>query len=257
MILAFAAGLNAADPPLRITFIANEGFLFEEGPRKVLIDALWRYQEPTFGNPGPELLRRMQAGEQPFDGIQLLLVTHGDVDHFDAGLVAGFLQGNPQARLVAPAELVEEARKQPQMRGAESRAAGLRLALGETAERAAGGIRVRAIRLRHHPERETQTFAYLIHMGRRTILHMADSTFSDNADLIEKLTFPPVDAAFLEQFDTSAESAAILARKVKPAKIAPMHFYVERLEEQAAAFLKVYPGALVFRRPMEHVEISE
>lgn len=95
-----------------VTYVANEGFLLEQGGRKVLVDALF---DGAYGNlaPSPELLEQMTAGRAPFAGVDLLLVTHPHGDHFNPRLVAAHLRASPRTRLIAHTQTVDQLRKEP------------------------------------------------------------------------------------------------------------------------------------------------
>ena len=65
LLFLFVAGGWAADT-VRVTYLANEGFLIARGEQKVLLDALF----PGIDNypvPAAETVADIQSGEAPFD----------------------------------------------------------------------------------------------------------------------------------------------------------------------------------------------
>ncbi len=86
-LAAIACGPPPPAPPLpranSITYVANFGFLIWAGEKKVLVDALFNKSR---GHPG-----LVGDGNAPFDDIDLVLVAHGDRDHFSARAVGGCL----------------------------------------------------------------------------------------------------------------------------------------------------------------------
>ena len=50
------------------------------------------------------------TGAAPFDGVDLVLVTHNHPDHFDARLAVRYLEDLPDPLLLAPADAVAEMR---------------------------------------------------------------------------------------------------------------------------------------------------
>ena len=71
------------------------GVLVSSGDTKVLIDALFDKPNPDYRAPAPETLDKIMKGEAPFDGVDLVLVTHNHPDHFDAGLAVRYLEPFP------------------------------------------------------------------------------------------------------------------------------------------------------------------
>ncbi|MGH9601603.1 MAG: MBL fold metallo-hydrolase, partial [Terriglobales bacterium] len=86
---------------LRITYLANEGFLLTAGDRKVVIDGLFRNAMEPYLNHAPEVRKRVEQGQGEFAGITVALATHQHADHFDAWAVADFLRDNPNTLFAA------------------------------------------------------------------------------------------------------------------------------------------------------------
>ncbi|CAN5803609.1 hypothetical protein BH18ACI5_BH18ACI5_05700 [soil metagenome] len=96
---------------LVVTYIANEGVLIASGDKQILIDGLHRrYQRgyPYLPEPHRE---KIETAAPPFDGIDLVLVSHLHLDHFHPESVGRHLQHNPQARLVSSQQVVGEVEK--------------------------------------------------------------------------------------------------------------------------------------------------
>jgi L-ascorbate metabolism protein UlaG (beta-lactamase superfamily) len=122
--------------PLQLTFIANEGVLVSSGEQKVLIDALFDKPNPEYRAPYPEVLDGIMKGEPPYDGVDLLLITHNHPDHFDAPLAARYLDMVPDPILLAPADAVAELRKASANWGKiKSRVISLDMKVGEKEKR--------------------------------------------------------------------------------------------------------------------------
>jgi hypothetical protein len=71
---------------VEITYSNNAGFLITDADHKILIDAHYKGNACTPSMP-TRILKQIVAGESPFDGIDLILVTHNHTSHFDAELV--------------------------------------------------------------------------------------------------------------------------------------------------------------------------
>jgi L-ascorbate metabolism protein UlaG (beta-lactamase superfamily) len=74
---------------LAVTFVDNDCFLIASEGQKILFDPHERLSQ--------NIRKQLREGEAPFDGIDLILVTHTHSDHFDSKLVGEILRRNPQA----------------------------------------------------------------------------------------------------------------------------------------------------------------
>ena len=97
---------SVAPDPLKVTYIANAGFLVESSTRKVLIDALFEEGYGQYLTPTPAIRSQIINGLAPFENIDLVLVTHRHADHFEASLLGQQLQQTTVGFLVAPADAV-------------------------------------------------------------------------------------------------------------------------------------------------------
>jgi len=85
---------------LRITYIANEGFLIETKEHKVLIDALFSDGYGLFSYPTKDVIDQIMNATPPFDNIDFCLLTHYHKDHSDSKLIKDYLQKYPKVKLI-------------------------------------------------------------------------------------------------------------------------------------------------------------
>lgn len=76
---------------LRVTLIANAGLLLEYEGTTILLDSIYDSTGVPFSNLSPDLWKKAQAGEEPFQEIDYLLFTHAHPDHFTPELVRTYL----------------------------------------------------------------------------------------------------------------------------------------------------------------------
>ncbi len=57
-------------------------------------------------SPPGRILQQAIDGEPPFDGVDLLLITHDHPDHYSPELVLTFMQNNPETMLVSSKSVV-------------------------------------------------------------------------------------------------------------------------------------------------------
>jgi L-ascorbate metabolism protein UlaG (beta-lactamase superfamily) len=235
---------EGARPPLEITFVANEGVMLECGEHKVLIDALFDKPNPAYAAPPPEMLRRMETGQAPFDGVDVALVTHDHSDHFSVGCALRFLERNPDAVLVAAADAAAAIRFVAEDRpGILERVISVALEPGTFSEREVGGIRLKIFRTLHSGNRESpQNLMYLVDLHGRTVFHEGDS----DGSLATFARLNPgqerIEVALVHSwYPTNPDGAVILADYLRAEHVGLFHLPIKRQPEAPAVLEQVAP----------------
>ncbi len=256
-------------PGVQVTYIANEGYLLEAGEDSVLVDALFGNETVDWCHvPPPETLARMESAQPPFDGVDLVLVTHAHVDHFAPGRVLRHLEANPDAMLVVPPQGLEPLTEEPAWSEEyHDRIEVLDLELFESSRLTVRGIELEVHRVRHcyYPETDPATgetrsrherveqLVYAFDVGDLTVLHLGDSIIAENREYFEGPRFEPgeIDLVFMEGW--SPESLEILQAELAPRHVVFMHLPAEPelIERLAEALTAGVPGSVVFRKPLE------
>jgi L-ascorbate metabolism protein UlaG (beta-lactamase superfamily) len=220
--------------PLRLTFIANAGVLVSSGDKKVLIDGLFDKPNPEYRAPSPDVLAKIMKGEAPYDGVDLVLVTHDHPDHFDARLVARYLETVPGPILLAPADAVAELRKAAaDWAKIEPRVVSLDLKVGEKDERELEQIPITAFRTLHGKEESPMNVMFLFELAGWRIFHEGDSPGNVDEYRGFRLGSGPIDLALVHYwFPLEPRCASFLQEVLKPGHIALTHLPV-RLEGDA------------------------
>jgi hypothetical protein len=187
-MLVLAALASPASPPARtvqagppgtltLTFVANEGVLVSSGETKVLIDALFVKPHPDYRPPAPEVLDTIMKGQPPYDGVDLLLVTHNHPDHFDAALTARYLEAFPETFLLAPSDAADALQKaSADWNKIGPRVVPLDIKLGAKTTRTLQGIPVTAFRTLHSSNVDTpMNLMYLFVLNSRRVFHEGDA----------------------------------------------------------------------------------
>lgn len=138
-------------PALQVTYLGNCGFLLRGTDKAIVIDGLFSTSyNGMFDVPSPETVNRIIAGEKPFSGIDLLLITHKHEDHLNPILIEAFLQKNPQCKLVCPTEANEIIRKKCRsFEAIKSQIINIDMELFAHRKMTINGIALDVLRLRH------------------------------------------------------------------------------------------------------------
>lgn len=223
------------EAPLVLTYIANAGVLLSSGESKALIDALFDNPNPEYRAPAPDVLEKIMKGAAPFDGIDLVLITHNHPDHLNPGLAVRFLEQVPGPLLVAPADAVEEMRKvASDWTKVETRVISLDIEVGKNEKRILGKIPVTALRTLHSGGSESpMNLMYFIELGGWNVFHEGDSTGKPDDFRDVGKAGGPVDLALVHfWFPLDPDCARCLQEDLKPGHIALTHLPV-RLEGDA------------------------
>ncbi len=172
----WACYLPAPERELELTYVANMGVLIDSGATKVLIDALFDKPNPDYRAPEPETLDKIMKGEAPFDGVDLVLVSHDHPDHFSAGLAVRYLEAFPEAALLAPADAVEAMRgAAPNWARIGPRVTAVGLEVGEKRSLNIKGVAVTACRTLHSGDRDVpMNLMYDLEIDGRRVWHEGD-----------------------------------------------------------------------------------
>jgi L-ascorbate metabolism protein UlaG (beta-lactamase superfamily) len=170
------AGRAAGQDPLTLTCVANMGVLVGSGDTKVLIDALFDKPNPDYRAPVPETLDKIMKGAAPFDGVDLVLVTHNHPDHFDAGLAVRYMETFPEAVLIAPEDAAEAMRQAAaDWTKIGPRVVPVGLKVGEKRSLDIKGVPVTACRTLHSGDRDVpMNLMYLFEIDGQRAWHEGD-----------------------------------------------------------------------------------
>jgi len=162
--------------PLTLTYVANMGVLVGSGETKILIDALFDKPNPDYRAPAPEALDKIMKGAAPFDGVDLVLVTHNHPDHFDAGLAVRYMERLPEAVLIAPEDAVEAMRQAAvEWTKIGPRVVPVGLKVGEKRTLDVSGVSITACRTLHSGDRDApMNLMYLFELDGRRVWHEGD-----------------------------------------------------------------------------------
>jgi len=223
-----------------LTYVANMGVLVSSGDSKVLIDGLFDEPNPVYRVPAPETLESIMKGEPPFDGVDLVLVTHKDRDHFSGTSAARYMETRPEPVLVAPADAVEAMRKaSSDWSRLEPRVIPVDLKVRESVKTEVAHIPLTIIRTTHGTTPWPMNHMYLIDLNGWRVFHEGDASGRPDDYRGLGLESAPLDLAVVQYYwpiHPHRPFRGFLPELLKPDHIALGHI---RVKEEVVAEGKV------------------
>ena len=244
----------ASPPTVEVTFLANEGVVLSAGETRVVIDGLFR-PDGTYAVMPAADRERLETNQPPFEGVDLVLVSHVHGDHFHAESIARHLRQNPQATLVSSAQVVAEIAAHVGADAAtRSRLRDVTPGAGERVTLSLAGIDLQVLGLPHSGRRNAsiQNLGHAISLGGRRILHIGDA--DTNAETFQRLALDRdgIDVALLPAwFLTEREGQAIVRDHIKPRRLVGIHLPASGYDETVASARAAFPGADALTRLLE------
>lgn len=234
---------------VEVTYIANEGVLIAAGDTKVLIDGLHReYRNYPFL---PEPYReQIETARPPFDGIDLILVSHLHLDHFHPESIGRYLAQSRPTVLVSSDQVVGELEKgYADYRSIESRVTTVTPPLTQRVTVKAAGIDLDIMGVGHGSGRHStiQNLGHLVRVGGKKLLHIGDAEI--DPAILEKLELDEegIDVAFLPVwFLTGSEGAAVVREHINPRHIVAVHMPASGAASAVRDVKRQFPDAHAF-----------
>jgi L-ascorbate metabolism protein UlaG (beta-lactamase superfamily) len=253
---------QAGRDSVKITYVANDGFLLSAPGKKVLVDALFNTGWGTYLTPAAAEQEKMRNAQAPFDGIDLFLITHNHGDHFNADMVINAMSNSPNGVLMAPLQVIEALKAKPGYAGIKPRVSEIPPAAGASPrDTTIHGIGVRAMGIRHSPYfvggvdqyEGLQHVAYLVRLNGSVLLHCGDASMDYNEAVVRGFQFDQsgIGLLFLSYFDESGKSIQLIDQLIKPQRVVGMHIPPSDWDGVSRKFLGSFPNAVVFKASME------
>jgi L-ascorbate metabolism protein UlaG (beta-lactamase superfamily) len=236
---------------LNITYTCNDGFIIAFHGKKILIDALFREPRiPCFTDP--EEVAAMTCARPPFDGVDLILVSHEHSDHFEPQIVGNCLQNNPQAVLVSKGSVIDGLKKRfSGFDRVQDRVRGVQLAEKESVQMTIHGIDLEIINV----PADVPNLGFLIQTGGLSLFHTGDSGINRQmVDLFQSYHLPDkrIDLAFVPwQYLGDEWYHPLVEKGIQAKNYVPMHFVGEDAARMFKAVPTYYPQAILFRKQMQ------
>lgn len=254
-LLSLVNTVSSESNVVTVTYIANEGILIQSGNQQVLIDALHKPYLPEYLATPQKNLDAMMASRPPFEDIELLLVSHIHGDHFNAELVAQYLQVSKTAKLFATLQAQSEIAKIfSGLANICDKTQVIRYHAEMDTSFSATGIQVRMVRIAHGGARWSgmQNVGHIVEVGGLKFLHIGDPSYGQKDFERLQLFKDKIDVAILPfWFLTAAKGREIINKLIKPVYLVAVHVPPKEVHSITREIAKHYPEAVVFSKPNE------
>ena len=253
-----------------VTYIANDGFLFETKTGKILIDALFGGIKGNWcDQPDDSVSNLMLNGIVPFNNIDAVLITHYHSDHFNGPMAISFLRNNLRSILICPSQVNEVLKKDSGYSSVADRIHYLKSDNQFDSLLAVNKINIRALKFNHGSFFETdsvtgkkydlhsgvENFGYIIDSDGFSLFHAGDGSSSDKSHF-ETYHFKErdFDMVFLDRTFLRKEGQEIMNSLIHTKDLVFMHIEPGR-GEYYKSIIKDVPGLSVFTKKMEKKQI--
>jgi L-ascorbate metabolism protein UlaG (beta-lactamase superfamily) len=218
--------LDQPSEDVEIFYVGNEGFLIVAGDKKILIDAIF------LGNPNgyripDQVLNSAVNAWPPFDGLDLILVTHNHADHFSIEPVIEAMENNPDAVLISTSQITRSVSSRNETLTDRVFSITLRPKTSEVV--VIDGIGLEIIDL-PHGDGGPINLSYIVTIAGNRLLHLGDFSPSDRYEMLDyiqvyDLVNKGIDVAFVPDYLLFMVSYhPVVIQGIKPEYIIPMHW---------------------------------
>ncbi len=232
-----------------ITYLGNEGVLIQNGESKVLIDGLFDEYNLRFHAPDANLMTKIMTQTAPYNGVDLILVTHAHRDHFNAQIAVDYLMANKSALLVAPPQAIDSMQQySDSFAKIKDRVNSFPWKKGWR-QAAFGDITVRTTYMLHagKSNKYIQNAIYIVNIGDKQVIHLGDTQMErDHFDNL-RLEYEDFDAAIVPfWYLTSVYGASLVNKFMHSKEVIGVHFPVKGFESSISKVQENFPNAVLF-----------
>jgi len=252
-------GILSGNDSISVTSIANCGFLIETDGQKIIIDGLFKPGHNRYPTPDSNTQKLLVSNQYPFDNINLILVSHAHVDHFDNEMVLYCMLNNPFTKLLCPQQVIDSLFKNEAIfNKIKTRIIECTPETYTSQLIQIGNIEINACRLVHvggERFKNTQNIAFLISINGKSVFHTADTDPSQIDKYTGfKVSELKVDIGFLNEDFGKIENAACAREFINAKYNIAMHFpdsiavgWLDSIKDKPDLF----PNPFIFTKELE------
>jgi len=151
---------------VKVTYIANMGYMISSTNKTVLVDALFDEGYDSYLTPSKQIVKKLYNHEEPFNYVDLLLITHDHGDHFSPDMVAEYISNTDKISVICNTKTSTRLKESLKNKADTCRVKEIMPDLYKSISTKASGIDVKAFRLRHaNGNGNNQNLGYLFNIG--------------------------------------------------------------------------------------------
>jgi len=250
----------APNKKLTIQYVANEGVMITSGDTQILLDAIHRSYQPAYAFTPEPILSKIEGGRHPYGNIDLVLVSHHHLDHFNAESVARHVINNRGVKIVSSEQVIDEVKAATKKiesetglkKATENQFKALKHEWKKTESFELGDTKIRFLGLLHANSkveryRKIQNFGHIIEIAGKKLLHVGDADMmAENFSAFE-LAKEDLDVAFVPYwYVLSKEGREIMKTQIRAKTYIAVHVPPTGRSGLIRDILGKMPSAMVF-----------
>lgn len=260
---------------MKVTYLANDGFLISVSDKKIIVDGLFGRgnQHSIIEVPSIDLLKKLEKAAEPFNDIDLITSSHIHWDHFDALSTIECLSNNERAFFISTEQVIDNIKENSNFNEAiKHRIISISSDNCRISTLSINDIEVKTLKLKHCPyfikdeacgkmfdkHEKIHNLGFIYNVGGYKIYHCGDADVL-NIDEYEEyeLDKENIDIAFLDRAIFLTQNECItqkMMRLLKPRYLIPMHTYADErndLSKLITKYAKDFPKVEIFSHPLE------
>ena len=252
---------------LKITYIANEGFLLSTPGKKIMVDALFTGGYGIFLTPPKSLIDSIENAISPFNSINLFLLTHHHADHCDRVLLTNYLAKQKNVPLICSKPALDFIKEQSlPVEQYKDQIVEVTPPMNQSISEVINGIPVKIFSLKHLSyykngvdiDSGMSNISFLFDMGGIKVFHYGDIMKNALQGYIaqNKAWKDSIDVAFLyyELMDSSQSNPDYVIKILNPKYIVLMHIppgFIEIWTKKIEQLKIKYPNIVFLVNPMD------
>ena len=245
---------------VKITRVANEGVIIDDGVTKIMIDGLVVERYALYGGLPPALAEQFSLASGPFARIDLALATHRHHDHNQPEFACQFLKRSTRTRMPSSPQVLDLMRERcRELVTTSPRVWAIDPQYGVPVEIEAGAAKVTAIRLSHGTGKyaSLQNYGYLVEMGGLRLLHIGDAAMRPDDYALAGLDAIDLDVAFIPFWFFQPGPGAEIVEKFMNARLKlAVHIPPREMAEVDQYLKENFPEVVVLQAPGNELVIS-
>lgn len=234
---------------VKLTFLANEGAMLQAQGKTVVIDAFVIEPYSIYNTLSQETWKAMIQKEPPFEKVDLALVSHRHLDHFQPKAAIVFLQAHPETQLLSSKDVTDLLAKEPGYAEVKDRIQTRLPKVGEVLTWQDGPLSVDFLRIPHGGQRwkDLHNLGHVIRFGDRSILHIGDAVTTHSAYEIYASQIKDLDVALIPYWFYGSKTGLKLIQDIFKAK-SEVAVHISRDDTQSVreSWPTKHPGVIVY-----------